>query len=474
VVVIYVSSHGSPSGMDVSGVNYIVAYDTNRDSLFSTGIPMQDLVRIIKARVHSDRIVLILDACHSGSASPNAKGVFQQGNVNVDEIVAGTGQMVISSSAPDQVSWEAKGEPNGVFTKYLIEGLRQKGKGTTLGEAYQYMKDKVQEQVLAERGVLQTPILKSKWEGKELALLTPPTKPRPALKELPAEVRPNSEVKPEGRTEAAPQPAAQSGEKSPQAAAPAVPSSQLTLWNTYIDAAQNELQKQHYHEAKRMLAEAQKEAEGFPTGDPRRTTTMMGVADVNYLEGNFNAAEPMYWQVMSDMEHTAKPDNSKVASIMTRLAGIALRNNNYSDADKLAMKALSIEDDIKNVDPATTAGTLDVLASAAIGNNDPKQAETLARRALTLRDGMPTPDERDLTKNLCCLNKALIAQEKFSDADSTAQRALTLSEKSFGPNSAETAECLELYSQVLTKLNRSSDARKYDTRAKSIRKKLIK
>ncbi|HEY9871555.1 MAG TPA: caspase family protein, partial [Candidatus Obscuribacterales bacterium] len=183
LVLIYISTHGSPSSLDVGGVNYLIAYDTDRESLFSTGIPMQDLVRIIKGRVHSDRIVLVLDACHSGAASPDGKAVFHQGNVNVDEIVQGTGQLVISSSAPDQISWESLHQPNGVFTRHLIEALRQSGPETKLGHAYQYMKDKVQEEVLRDRGALQTPVLRSKWEGSELVLAAPATKPRPGLKE---------------------------------------------------------------------------------------------------------------------------------------------------------------------------------------------------------------------------------------------------------------------------------------------------
>ena len=76
LVVVYISSHGSPADMDVGGVNYIVAYDTDTESLYATGIPLQDLMRIIKARVHCDRVVIILDACHSGAANTDAKGEF--------------------------------------------------------------------------------------------------------------------------------------------------------------------------------------------------------------------------------------------------------------------------------------------------------------------------------------------------------------------------------------------------------------
>ena len=181
LVLIYISSHGSASEMDVGGVNYIIAHDSDINDLFTTGIEMQELARTIKRRVHSDRVVVMLDACHSGAASPDSKGLSRTGNIDAEELMQGSGQMVISSSLPQQVSWELKNGQNGAFTKYLIEGLRVNGQKTKLSEAFDFMKDKVQETVLRERGVLQTPVLKQLWEGKQLLLCAKPTAPRPGL-----------------------------------------------------------------------------------------------------------------------------------------------------------------------------------------------------------------------------------------------------------------------------------------------------
>lgn len=181
LVIIYISSHGSPSDLDVGGVNYIVAYDTDKNRLYSTGIAMQDLCRIIKSRVHTDRAIVLLDACHSGAAVPEGKGIVRTGNLDVDEVVQGTGQLVISSSEPSQISWESRNQPNSVFTRHLMDGLKCKGPSTTLDDAYEYMKDKVEDEVRRDRGVIQTPVLKGKWEGKNAVLAVVPTKPRPGL-----------------------------------------------------------------------------------------------------------------------------------------------------------------------------------------------------------------------------------------------------------------------------------------------------
>ncbi|MBK8220769.1 MAG: caspase family protein [Candidatus Obscuribacter sp.] len=186
LVLIYISSHGSASDMDIGGVNYLLAHDSQVDSLYASGLPMQDLTRIIKGRVHSDRVVLVLDACHSGAAeAAGSKGLYRKGNLDAEAVAQGTGQLVISSSQPSQVSWESKNYQNSVFTRCLIESLRKNGSSTTLGDAFQNLKDRVQEEVLRERGVMQTPVLKTRWKGNDLRLSTPAVSPRPGLTDTP-------------------------------------------------------------------------------------------------------------------------------------------------------------------------------------------------------------------------------------------------------------------------------------------------
>lgn len=183
LVVIYISSHGSPSSMDVVGANYIVAHNTDREQLYATGIPMNEFAQMIQQRVHTDRVVLILDACHSGAAKTAAKGLIRQNNFNADQIPIGAGQLVICSSAPEQVSWESKRYPNGVFTHHLIDSLRKNPK---LSDSYNYLKNQVQTEVLADRGELQVPALKSKWTGSDLVIATVPSRPRPGIEEAPS------------------------------------------------------------------------------------------------------------------------------------------------------------------------------------------------------------------------------------------------------------------------------------------------
>jgi tetratricopeptide (TPR) repeat protein len=196
LVVVYVSSHGSPSQEDV-GVNFLVAHDTDKSKLVSTGLPMQWLTKIIQEQVHCKRVVVILDVCHSGSAGDvskrtsefddddtaakdsASKGLDRSVKLDVSGLQVGSGQVVLCSSLADQVSWESKNYPNSVFTRRLIEALQCKGKDTTLNEAYERLQSSVGAEVLSDRSMVQTPNLYNKnWTGGDPVLAVPGARPR--------------------------------------------------------------------------------------------------------------------------------------------------------------------------------------------------------------------------------------------------------------------------------------------------------
>lgn len=184
LVLIFISTHGSPSQLDLEGMNYLVLHNTDPDSLYATGLPLQEFANAIKQRVHSERVVLIIDACHSGAANPT-KGIIRIGNVDSNILLQGTGQLVICSSQPNQVSWESKRYANGVFTRKLIEALRSSKGKASLAQSFERLRESVQSEVQTDRGALQVPVMKSKWQGSEVHITAPPAKPRL----LPEEIR---------------------------------------------------------------------------------------------------------------------------------------------------------------------------------------------------------------------------------------------------------------------------------------------
>jgi len=173
LVVVYVSSHGSSATAEAGGANFLVAYDTNKNSLLATGIPMQWLTKIVSDQVHSNRVVLLLDVCHSGAAGEGRKSLTRTAGIDPRVLKMGDGQMIICSSQADQVSWESRNYENSVFTRRLMEALLSNKDQTTIFNAYKQLKILVESEVLRDRGELQTPLLVNKnWLGKDPTLST--------------------------------------------------------------------------------------------------------------------------------------------------------------------------------------------------------------------------------------------------------------------------------------------------------------
>jgi len=179
LVVIYLSTHGSPAGADVRGVNYVIAHDTRPNKLFATGMEMRQLLRIIKERVHTNRVLLVLDTCYSGAGGVGHKGLSRT-NVDSQSLAQGIGSLVISSSSPEQRSWESDGLKNSYFTRYLIDTLKDSAGNVPIELAFNSMRQKVQNTVLREKGEMQTPVLAGSFSGPRLVLGVAPREVRPA------------------------------------------------------------------------------------------------------------------------------------------------------------------------------------------------------------------------------------------------------------------------------------------------------
>jgi len=183
LVMVYLSTHGSPSTIDAGSVNYLVAYDSKKENLYGTGISLKEFENVIKTRLQCKRVVIVLDACHSGVAA-GAKGIFRAASPDADSLAQGTGQFIICSSGRSQTSWESKRYDNGVFTHYLMEGFKKQGEKASLGDTFDYVSKNVAEEVQRDRGEIQTPAMQTRWEGKDLNIAAKPTDPKPDLDEF--------------------------------------------------------------------------------------------------------------------------------------------------------------------------------------------------------------------------------------------------------------------------------------------------
>lgn len=179
LVVLFFSTHGSPAQMDVCGDNYLVAYDSDPEDIFATGIQLKRILEVADTRTSADRVLIVLDACHSGSLKPGSKGLSREvGNFDCNKVAQGSGQLIICSSQPNEQSWESRRYKNGVFTHHLIECMKNDGKPKELSDTFNMLKEKVSAEVKEDRQATQVPVLNSKWDGRSLLLAVAPANPQ--------------------------------------------------------------------------------------------------------------------------------------------------------------------------------------------------------------------------------------------------------------------------------------------------------
>ncbi|MFZ1061671.1 MAG: caspase family protein, partial [Candidatus Rokuibacteriota bacterium] len=177
-VLIYFAGHGAPEvdsrGVERDGFSkYLVPTDAEPDDLFSSALPMDD-IQTIFARIEAERVVVFLDSCYSGAAGGRtfSSKKTRAGHVDdlfLERLARSKGRAIITASRPAEVSIELPELGHGIFTYYLVQGL--KGAGdlnrdgiVTLQELYEYVEQEVTKKSRAVGGN-QHPVMKGELEG---------------------------------------------------------------------------------------------------------------------------------------------------------------------------------------------------------------------------------------------------------------------------------------------------------------------
>lgn len=125
-VVIYFAGHGIRRLGGFEPGEYLCPIDADSRALRATAIHADDLGRALGA-LKARHVAVFLDACYSGGMAAPANGwdstAFGLSEQAVGRL-AGSGRVVIASSRSDELSWELASLKRGLFTHYLIEGLR--------------------------------------------------------------------------------------------------------------------------------------------------------------------------------------------------------------------------------------------------------------------------------------------------------------------------------------------------------------
>jgi len=118
-VIIYYSGHGAQE----EGDTYWVTYNADINDLYSTALSNNEIYTML-GRIQSKRVITFLDSCYS-AATVKRKDQTRVSLTGIPwEKFSGEGRVVISASEGKQLSLELDEYQHGVFTYYLLKGLK--------------------------------------------------------------------------------------------------------------------------------------------------------------------------------------------------------------------------------------------------------------------------------------------------------------------------------------------------------------
>lgn len=132
IVYIYIAAHGVENSRR-RGNYYVLTHDTDLDRLASTAVDMEDINEVVR-ELPVRHTLLFTDACHSGAVSAaGTRAGLDDAHLNeinrrflydLESVRSGLGIFTASESGEPSREGAEYGGGHGVFTYFLLEGLR--------------------------------------------------------------------------------------------------------------------------------------------------------------------------------------------------------------------------------------------------------------------------------------------------------------------------------------------------------------
>jgi len=162
LIFVFIAGHGAPDPLAAQNLYFLLS-DTKVVNMAQTAFPMNELKQMLDTQVSAQRVVVMIDTCHSAGVNQKTKSIVsgrqleQEGDENnisnfflTSQLFKQTGRAILTSSDVNEVSQESsKWGNHGVFTWALLDGLKGKAdlngdKLITAGEIFQYTRASVQ------------------------------------------------------------------------------------------------------------------------------------------------------------------------------------------------------------------------------------------------------------------------------------------------------------------------------------------
>ena len=165
-VVVYFAGHGAPVIVPRAKSadrmeKYMLPHDAQADHLRASAISM-DAIQGFFDWIESNQIIFFIHSCYSGQAGGRSfaqPGLQARAALSAEflDALGNEGRFVVTACGVDEVSLETPTVGHGVFTYYLVQGLkgaadRDRNGLVTLDELYEYVYDEVEREARALGG----------------------------------------------------------------------------------------------------------------------------------------------------------------------------------------------------------------------------------------------------------------------------------------------------------------------------------
>ena len=124
LVLVFFSGHG----YEEQGRAYLLPANADLEALDQSAIERDAFVRQID-RLAAKKVIVVLDACHSGGVNRGGKGAGKDAALSAkyyENFTGSQGRAFIASSGGGELSWEDEDKGHGVFTSALVDALSGK------------------------------------------------------------------------------------------------------------------------------------------------------------------------------------------------------------------------------------------------------------------------------------------------------------------------------------------------------------
>jgi|GEM_PF-2972502 len=159
-VFIYYSGHGAPNPKN--GDAYLVPYDGDPAFIADTGYSLKQLYANL-AKLPAKQVIVALDSCFSGAGGKSVAAPGSRALVRTEKTTA-SNLVVMTASADDQISSTYMDKVHGIFTYFLLKGIKESLEGDQnnrlqVGDLYAYLKPQVESMSRKKFNSEQTPQL---------------------------------------------------------------------------------------------------------------------------------------------------------------------------------------------------------------------------------------------------------------------------------------------------------------------------